>query len=165
VARVALADNESACVSDNEDVTMAPREEQEAAVLRANERFYEAFEQLDIEAMSVVWLHSNRARCIHPGWRTLRGWSAIKESWIAIFSNTEEIKFTLTAVSVNLSDQMAWVSCVENIIDSGNAIPVVSTIEATNIFEWVSSEWRLAQHHASMAVRERDDSDWDPSQN
>jgi SnoaL-like domain len=92
VARVALADNESACVSDNEDVTMAPREEQEAAVLRANERFYEAFEQLDIEAMSVVWLHSNRARCIHPGWRTLRGWSAIKESWIAIFSNTEEIK-------------------------------------------------------------------------
>jgi hypothetical protein len=46
-----------------------------------------------------------------------------------------------------------------------NAIPVVSTIEATNIFEWVGSEWRLVQHHASMAVRERDDSDWDPSQN
>ena len=57
---------------------MASREEQEAAVLRANERFYEAFEQLDIEAMSAVWLHSNRARCIHPGWRTLRGWSAIQ---------------------------------------------------------------------------------------
>ena len=75
---------------------MAPHQEQEAAVLRANERFYEAFEQLDIEAMSMVWLHSNRARCVHPGWRTLRGWSAIKESWIAIFSNTEEIKFTLT---------------------------------------------------------------------
>jgi ketosteroid isomerase-like protein len=146
-------------------VTMATREEQEAEILHANERFYEAFEQLDIERMSAVWLHSEHARCIHPGWRTLRGWRAIKESWIAIFSNTEEIKFTLTDISVNLSDRMAWVSCVENIIDSGNAIPVVSAIEATNIFEWAGSEWRIVQHHTSMAVRERDNSEWDPSQN
>jgi ketosteroid isomerase-like protein len=144
---------------------MASAEEQEEAVVRANERFYDAFERLDIEAMATVWLHSDRARCIHPGWRTLRGWPAIQESWIAIFSNTEEIRFTITDVSVNLSDRMAWVSCVENIIDSGSAIPVVSTIEATNIFERVGSEWRMVQHHASMAVRERDHSEWDPSQN
>lgn len=144
---------------------MASYEELEAAVLRANERFYEAFEQLDIQAMSTVWLHADRARCIHPGWRTLRGWPAIKESWIAIFSNTEEIKFTITEVSVSLCDRMAWVSCVENIIDSGNTIPVVSTIEATNIFERIGTEWRMVQHHASMAVRERESLDWDPSQN
>jgi ketosteroid isomerase-like protein len=144
---------------------MAPHEEEETAILQANQRFYEAFEQLDLEAMTAVWLHSDRARCIHPGWRTLRGWRAIKESWIAIFSNTEEIKFTLTEVSVNLSDRIAWVSCVENIIDSGNTLPVVSTIEATNIFERVGAEWRMVQHHASMAVRERDNMDWDPSQN
>jgi len=144
---------------------MTSRTEQEMAVLRANQGFYEAFEQLDIEAMSAVWLHTDRARCIHPGWRTLRGWPAIKESWVAIFSNTEEIKFTLSEVSVNLADRMAWVSCVENIIDAGNAIPVVSAIEATNIFEQVGSEWRLVQHHASMAVREREEEEWDPSQN
>jgi SnoaL-like protein len=149
----------------NEDLIMPSREEQKAAILRANKRFYAAFEQLDIESMSVVWLHADRARCIHPGWRTLRGWPAIKESWVAIFSNTEEIKFTLTNVSVSLSEGMAWVSCVENIIDSGSAIPVVSAVEATNIFEWVDSEWRLVQHHASMAVRERDDAEWDVSQN
>jgi ketosteroid isomerase-like protein len=144
---------------------MAPHEEHETAVLQANQRFYEAFEQLDIEAMSAVWLHSERTRCIHPGWRTLRGWPAIRQSWIAIFSNTEEIKFTLTEISVNLSDRMAWVSCLENIIDSGNVLPVVSTIEATNIFELIGSQWRLVQHHASMAMRERDSTDWDPSQN
>ncbi len=144
---------------------MASREEEETAVRRANHRFYEAFEQLDIEAMSAVWLHSDRARCVHPGWVTLRGWPAIKESWIAIFANTEEIKFTITDVSVSLAERMAWVSCVENIIDSGDAIPVVSAIETTNIFERVGAEWRMVQHHASMAVRERDESAWDPSQN
>jgi ketosteroid isomerase-like protein len=140
-------------------------EEREEAVFRANKRFYEAFEQLDIEAMSAIWLHSERARCIHPGWRTLRGWPAIEESWVAIFSNTQDIKFTITDISVSLSDRIAWVSCVENIIDSGSDIPVVSTIEATNIFEQVGLEWRMVQHHASMAVRERDYSEWDPSQN
>jgi hypothetical protein len=152
-------------VRNSEDVRMASREEQETAILQANQRFYEAFEQLNLMAMSAIWLHSNRVRCIHPGWRTLRGWPDVRESWIAIFSNTEEIKFTLTEVSVNLSDRIAWVSCVENIIDSGNTLPVVSTIEATNIFERVGSEWRMVQHHASMAVRERDTIDWDPSQN
>ena len=144
---------------------MALPVEREEAVFRANKRFYEAFEQLDIEAMSAVWLHSERARCIHPGWRTLRGWPAIEESWIAIFSNTEDIRFTITDISVSLSDRIAWVSCVENIVDSGNDIPVVSTIETTNIFEQIGLEWRMVQHHASMAVRERDYSEWDPSQN
>lgn len=144
---------------------MGSREDQEAAVLQVNQRFYQAFEQLDIEAMAAVWLHADRVRCVHPGWRTLRGWKAVKESWVAIFSNTERIKFTISETSANLSDRMAWVSCVENIIDSGNAIPVVSTIEATNIFERVGSQWYIVQHHASMAVREREDSDWDPSQN
>ena len=135
-------------------------------MLRANKRFYEAFEQLDIEAMSAVWLHSDRARCIHPGWRTLRGWSChSRELDRHLQQHGGDQVYALPHVSVNLSDRMAWVSCVENIIDSGNAIPVVSAIEATNIFEWVGSEWRLVQHHASMAVRERDDSEWDPSQN
>ena len=144
---------------------MSSHEAQEMAVLRANQSFYAAFEQLDIEAMSAVWLHADRARCIHPGWRTLRGWRAIRESWMAIFANTEEIKFTITDLSVSLSDQLAWVSCVENITDSSNAMPMVSSIEATNIFERVGSEWHMVQHHASMAVRERDHPEWDPSRN
>jgi ketosteroid isomerase-like protein len=144
---------------------MTARDEAEAAILQANQRFYEAFEQLDMQAMSAVWLHVGHARCVHPGWRTLRGWPAIKESWIAIFSNTEDIKFTITDLAVSRCDGMAWVSCIENIIDTGMTIPVVSTIETTNIFEQMGSEWRMVQHHASMAVRERDHLDWDPSQN
>ena len=36
---------------------MASREQQEAAILRANRRFYDAFEQLDIDAMAAMVLY------------------------------------------------------------------------------------------------------------
>src|SRR4051794_15979367 len=37
------------------------------AVLAANSAYYEAFEMCDMDAMSDVWEHSDRATCTHPG--------------------------------------------------------------------------------------------------
>ena len=34
----------------------------------ANQRFYDAFNTLDIDRMTDVWEPSDRALCVHPGW-------------------------------------------------------------------------------------------------
>jgi hypothetical protein len=45
--------------------------EDEKSVLAANQAFYEAFETHDLDAMSDLWEHSDRASCVHPGcWPT-----------------------------------------------------------------------------------------------
>ena len=60
---------------------MSSQEETLAQVRHANERFYRAFEALDIDLMDAVWLHTERAKCVHPGWELLSGWEAVRKSW------------------------------------------------------------------------------------
>ena len=67
---------------------------------KINIEFYDAFENLSIETMDKLWKHDADVVCIHPGWDLFRGWLAIKESWITIFSNTEMIKFVITNTKV-----------------------------------------------------------------
>ena len=61
----------------------------------ANERFYQAFEQLDVDAMAAAWSHGEHVKCIHPGWPLLCGWPAVRASWQDIFAGTAEMRFTI----------------------------------------------------------------------
>ena len=73
-----------------------------AGVEEANARFYRAFETLDVREKDEVWAHGEHVRCVHPGWPPLCGWDAVRESWRTIFANTEEMRFTLSDVTVNV---------------------------------------------------------------
>src|SRR5439155_50868 len=88
----------------------------DAEVVEANARFYRAFEALDIAEMDRVWAHGEHVKCVHPGWPLLSGWEAVRESWETIFTNTEEMRFTLSNVSAVVGGHQAWVTCTENIL-------------------------------------------------
>jgi ketosteroid isomerase-like protein len=120
-----------------------------ADVEEANARFYRAFETLDIAEMDQVWVHGEHARCVHPGWPLLSGWAAVRTSWETIFANTEEMRFTLSAVNVNVSGPLAWVTCTENILSEVGGRVTVTSILATNLFEHDADGWRLVHHHGS----------------
>jgi ketosteroid isomerase-like protein len=123
-----------------------------ADVEEANARFYRAFETLDIAEMDQVWAHAEHARCVHPGWPLLSGWDAVRSSWETIFANTEEMRFTLSDVNVNVSGPLAWVTCTENILSDVQGRVTVTSILATNLFERADGGWRLIHHHASHVL-------------
>ena len=131
---------------------MVTHEDVVAYVKRANERFYRAFESLDIHLMSAVWAHVERARCVHPGWELLEGWPAICQSWQAIFANTAYMHFVLTDVSVQVYGQVAWVTCTENLRDAPDTVHV-TRILATNVYEHIEDDWHIVHHHASPILR------------
>ena len=87
-------------------------------VLQANEGFYSAFESLDIKRMESVWAANAEIQCGHPGWRILRGWQPVMESWRRIFENTPAIRFMLTDVVVEIRGEFAWVTLYENLNSS-----------------------------------------------
>ncbi|HEU5460744.1 MAG TPA: nuclear transport factor 2 family protein [Nitrososphaeraceae archaeon] len=118
----------------------------------ANNEFYDAFEKVSISMMDNIWSHNDNCICIHPGWEMFVGWLAIRESWMTIFANTENIKFTITNTKIRLYEGIVGVvTCVENIKMILNEGKVFNGVVATNIFEYDSNQERflLVHHHGS----------------
>jgi ketosteroid isomerase-like protein len=114
----------------------------------ANQAFYDAFEARDMDAMSNVWEHSDRALCTHPGWATLRGWGQVAASFFALFQNRDPIQFILTNEKLSVQDDVGWVSVDENILGEQAG----STVAALNLFVHGEGGWRLVCHHGSVVV-------------
>jgi ketosteroid isomerase-like protein len=120
-----------------------------SGVEAANARFYRAFEALDLARMEALWAHGDHVGCVHPGWPLLTGWAAVRDSWRTIFANTEEMRFTISDVRVVSTDELAVVTCTENILSGGGGRITVTSVLATNVFESSPDGWRLILHHAS----------------
>ena len=125
-------------------------------VLTANESFYKAFETLQITAMEQVWAKDAEIQCGHPGWRILRGWGPVMESWKRIFENTPSIKFTLTDVKVEVHDEIAWVTLYENLNSSIQGQNYSAAILTTNLFRRTPDGWRMILHHGSSVSQPPD---------
>lgn len=118
------------------------------AILIVNEQFYRALSLADFNAMARLWLDSDEAVCVHPGWPPLHGWPAIRESWRTIFQNQGPLHVWPSETQVRVFGQTAEVNCLEN-IDTAQ-VPGTGVIQtrATNIFRSVDDLWKMLEHHA-----------------
>jgi ketosteroid isomerase-like protein len=123
-------------------------------VAQANQSFYRAFESLNIREMEKVWARDSDIQCGHPGWRILRGWEAVMESWRRIFENTPAIRFMLTDVSIDVRGSLAWVTLYENLNSSLEGQSVSATVLTTNIFAKGADGWRMILHHGSSVAQQ-----------
>ena len=119
------------------------------AVLLANDSFYRALSLADLGAMQRVWLASEAAVCLHPGWPPLYGWKAIRESWERIFENQGPLHIWASDAAVRLFGQTAEVNCIENIDAARIAGSGILQTRATNIFRLAQRGWKMLEHHAA----------------
>ena len=126
---------------------------EEKDVAQANESFYRAFESLDIKRMELVWANDREIQCGHPGWRILRGWQPVMESWRQIFDNTPKIHFMLTDLTIEVRGDHAWVTLYENLNSSLEGQNLAATILTTNIFRRGADGWRMIHHHGSSVAQ------------
>lgn len=124
-----------------------------AQVTAANRAFYEAFENLDMQAMEACWQPGADVSCLHPGGPWLQGWDDVMASWEAIMANTGYIEFEIDVLSVRISDPVAWVTCTERITSVGQGGTAEAEVAATNVFLLGGDGWRLVLHHGSPVIR------------
>lgn len=124
-------------------------------ILMQNARFYEAFENADLEAMELLWAQAPYVKCVHPGWVPLSGWPAVRDSWRAIFENGRTMRFSLRNVSVEIHGEMAIVVLVEEITTGGGGIAETFSVVTTNIFESDGPAWRMILHHGSPLMSQQ----------
>ena len=110
------------------------------AVLAANEAFYRAFAERDLEAMAGLWSKADPVFCIHPGWDALQGYDEIMASWRDILGNPGSPEVRITAARAAITGDVGLVICHE-ILPEG-------VLVATNLFVRTEGAWRLMHHHA-----------------
>lgn len=125
----------------------------ELEVDQANQRFYEAFESLDIGKMNQIWAVDKPVKCVHPGWDLRSGWPAVRDSWVLIFNHTAGIRFDVTEVEIMINGELAWVTCVENVTTRVLQGEQTSNVLATNIFLRNGKKWLMVHHHGSSVLR------------
>ena len=118
-------------------------------VREANQNFYRAFESLKIEEMKAIWLNDERTTCIHPGWEPIFGWDLVMESWETIFHNTKYMEFEIEEKSIIVSEDLAVVSCTENLVSANGEQVSNGRVLATNVFVKRDGKWCVLSHHAS----------------
>ena len=128
----------------------------EQEVTEANAGFYRAFETLKLDAMERVWAKDADIQCGHPGWRILRGWGPVMESWKRIFENTPSMTFELTDVKVEVRGELAWVTLYENLNSAIEGQNYSAAILTTNMFQKTSEGWRMILHHGSSVSQPPD---------
>jgi uncharacterized protein (TIGR02246 family) len=134
-----------------------------AEVEKVNGEFYAAFERGDLDAMTEIWLDDPHTLCIHPGAEPLRGAASITRSWALIMANVPYIQFFLTDVQVTVHEDVASVTCTENVLTATEQTAKDSFTGAkaiaTNVFVRTEDTWRLWIHHASPVISVEHDED------
>lgn len=146
-----------------EDEGLGPLTRELRRVEAVNQAFYDAYRDRDIDAMAAVWMPSPHARCIHPSWELVVGWTDIRESWGELFRSLQHAEFQLEDVHIEVSGRIAWVNLMAYATihtDDGEVIGASSI--ATNLFELHEGEWRLTLHHSSSLVEDDLEEDEDP---
>lgn len=113
------------------------------AVLFANEAFYRAFADRDIEAMERLWGKVEPIACIHPGWPALVGRAEVLGSWTRILVNPEAPAIDCLRPQAFVFGETAMVICYEMIQKQA--------LVATNLFRREKDGWKLVHHQASPA--------------
>lgn len=137
------------------------KETEKELILEVNNRFYKALGTRDLELMRTVFVHDERAGCMHPGWVMLEGWEAIMQSWENVFDPQDQLNIKLHNVSVDIQGNAAWVTCIQELTYIRRDPNFMNVSVSTNIFEKSESGWQMVIHQASpvpvVAREEKED--------
>ena len=132
---------------------MTDSTDDKAAVLAANQAFYDAFSDRDLGAMRALCWQGATSICIHPGSQPLVGWSAIEQSWDGIFRYTDSLQIDLEVIRLEVDRSLAYVVVQEIVLQADRGRKMKAQSIATNVFQKMAQKWYLVSHHGSPIIR------------
>lgn len=115
----------------------------------AEQAFYEALENANLEALMELWSDDDEIVCIHPGGPRLVGHAAVRAGWKALFTNGPVLA-RRAHLHVIGGPMFAVHSIVEQVIVAQAEATTVVNVFATNVYIKGPQGWRLILHHAGL---------------
>jgi hypothetical protein len=112
--------------------------------LFANEAFYLAFAEGDLDAMDRLWAERSDVACLHPGWPALTDRDAVMESWRRILGNPDQPKVAVNTMAAIELGAAVLVVCYERMGDT--------VMVAHNVFVDGPEGPRMVAHQAGLCA-------------
>lgn len=115
----------------------------------AEQAYYRALEESDLDAMMNVWAEDEDVVCVHPARGVqLQGPKAVLEGWINVFSREFDAHITLQNVRRMQSGDLAIHIGQEAIVRRSDP-SAHGVINFTNVYRRTDHGWKMIAHHAS----------------
>lgn len=111
----------------------------------ANEAYYRAFTDLDLDATMALWSRRDDAFCTGPIGPVAFGFTAVRDLYAHHYAQLAGVAFRYTLVGVGFDDPVATLICEEQVTHDEQ----VNDFLATNLFRLEDGGWRMFHHHAS----------------
>lgn len=116
----------------------------------AEQAFYEALTQGDLDAMMAVWSEDDDVVCVQPGGSRFTGLPAIREAWRQLFASGMKIRVR-TSHPVKTQAMLIAVHCVLEHVSIEGEDTMAPPMIATNVYSRGAQGWQMILHHTSPA--------------
>jgi len=135
-----------------------PNPKARAAVLMASpedaeQQFYEALREGDLDRLMDTWADDEEIVCVHPGGARIVGHAAVRAAFEALFTNGHVGVHPERVHRLHSMD-----SAVHSVLERVEVVTAEGThggwIVATNVYHKTALGWRMVAHHASPGAAE-----------
>jgi ketosteroid isomerase-like protein len=117
----------------------------------AEQAFYRAFQNADLQLMTEVWAERDFVECIHPMADRAYGHAQVLDSWRRIFAGGLRVRLQLSEVHRTHDALLAIHVVYEHLRVPGQASDYPPII-ATNVYQLLETGWFMIHHHASPST-------------
>ncbi len=115
----------------------------------AENAFYEAFANADLDNMMAIWAEDEELLCTHPGGARFNDYAAIREAWRSVFEQNMAVEIQVMQIAVWSTLTLA-VHCVqEHFMPEDEDLPEI-TVLVTNVYSRGANGWRMVMHQISQ---------------
>lgn len=115
----------------------------------AEDTFYDAFEEGDLDKMMTAWADSDDIVCIQPLQVQVQGQRAVRRSWQEVFAAGANVEIEIHHKQWLETSELAIHIVHEQLVFNANRSHLPPPLIATNVYQRFGAGWRLILHHAS----------------
>jgi ketosteroid isomerase-like protein len=113
---------------------------------QAEDAFYDALDEGDLEQLLAVWADSEDICCLLPMYPLIRGRRDVTELFTRLFSRGKGVSLTVKHLGWIEAGDIAIHQVEESVENSPAGAPPSSPFYGTNIYRREASGWRLLVH-------------------
>lgn len=116
----------------------------------AEDAFYDAFEENDLDKMMNAWDSEDDIACIQPMREQVQGRAAVRSSWEEVFSFGAEMEIEIHHQQWIEMNDVAIHIVHEQLTFKANPTQKPPPLIATNVYRRAGQGWNMVLHHTSL---------------